>query len=182
MTPRRERKSIRRREILAAAFECFIQYGHAKTTFDDVARKTEVSRSLLYSYFKDKEDLFLAVAQDVLEGQRQKTEAALKSGAGDERKFHEVLELWGVELYAKVSDSPHGRELLGEGYRAWEVIGSKYRDYLIRVLSRFVGASDISELLVLCMKGAQGDQPSVPVLRKRLRLLARLAWARRGRP
>lgn len=179
MSPRRD---DRRREILAAAFECFIQYGHAKTTFDDVARKAEVSRSLLYSYFKDKEDLFLSVARELLDEQRQKTEAVLKSGAGDERMFHEVLELWGLGLYAKVADSPHGRELLGEGYRAWEVIGSKYRDYLIRVLSRFVGASDISELLVLCMKGVQGDHPSVPVLRKRMRLLARLAWNRRERP
>jgi AcrR family transcriptional regulator len=182
MVPRRERKNIRRREILAAAFECFIQYGHAKTTFDDVARKTEVSRSLLYAYFKDKEDLFLSVARELLDEQRQKTEAVLKSGSSDEEKFRDVLELWGLGLYAKVSDSPHGRELLGEGYRAWEVIGSKYREYLIRALSRFVGGADVSELLVLCMKGAQGDQPSVPVLRKRLRLLERLAWKRRGRP
>ena len=182
MSPAQERKNHRRKEILAAAFECFIQYGHGKTTFEDVAGKAGVSRSLLYAYFEDKEDLFLAVAQDVLAGQRQKTEAVLDSGSAERDKFGEILDLWGVDLYAKVADSPHGGELLGEGYRAWEVIGAKYREYLIQVLARFVGSADVSEILVLCLKGLQGDRPSVPVLRKRTRLLEGLSWKRRARP
>ena len=43
MTPRRD---DRRRQILDAAFAVFIQYGYAKTTFEDVARKAEVSATL----------------------------------------------------------------------------------------------------------------------------------------
>jgi len=182
MEPLKERKDIRRKEILAAAFGCFNQYGYAKTTFDDVARSAGVSRSLLYAYFKDKKDLFLSVAQDVLDEQRRQTEAVLKSDAGDERKFQEVLELWAVDLYAKVSDSPHGGELLDEGLRAWEEIGVKYKEYLIRALSRFLDGTEVAELLVLSIKGIQGDRPSVPVLRKRIGLLAQLGWQRRRRP
>jgi AcrR family transcriptional regulator len=182
MSPTKERKNIRRREILAAALECWIRYGFAKTVFDDVARKAGVSRSLLYAYFQDKKHLFLSVARDLLDEQRQKTEAVLRSDAGDKRKLQEVLELWSVDLYAKVANSPHGGELLDEGMRAWEEIGVKYNDYLIRALSRFVGGAKVAALLVLSIKGIQGDRPSVPILRKRIRLLAELGWQRRRRP
>ena len=179
MSPAEERKNIRRQEILAAALECFIQYGFAKTVFDDVARKAGVSRSLLYAYFKDKKHLFLSVVQDVLQELRQETEAVLQSDAGDKDKFLEVLERWGVGLYAKGADSPHGGELLDEGMRAWEEVGVKYKDYLIRVLARFMGGAEAAEFVVLSIKGLQSDRPSVPALRKRVKLLAELCRRRR---
>jgi len=182
MSPWQQRKSIRRKEILAAALECFIQYGYAKTVFDDVARKAGVSRSLLYAYFKDKKHLFLSVVHDVLEEQRLQTEAVLESAVNDREKLLKILELWGVERYAQVADSPHGGELLGEGYRAWEEIGKRYMEYLVRVVSGFVGGAEVAELIVLSVKGLQADRPSVLCLRRRIRLLAELGWQRRGRP
>jgi AcrR family transcriptional regulator len=172
----------RRQAILVAAFDCFIQYGHAKTTFDDVAKKAEVSRSLLYTYFKDKEDLFLSVARQVLDEQRRKTEAVIESGSGAEQEFRDILELWGLELYAKVSDSAHGRELLGEGYRVWDQIGRKYHDYLVRLLSGFVGGADAAEVVVLSIRGLQWDHPSMAVLRKRIRVLEGLVLKHKRRP
>ena len=177
-----DRKTLRRKEILAAALDCFVQYGFAKTVFDDVAQKAGVSRSLLYAYFEDKKHLFLAVFHDVLEEQRKKTQAALRSRAGAKEKFLQVLELWGVELYAKSADNPHGVELMEEGLRVWEQAGVKYRDYLIRALAPFVGGADAAEFVVLAIKGLQSDRPTVPALSKRVKLLADLAWQRRGRP
>ncbi|MCX5796310.1 MAG: TetR/AcrR family transcriptional regulator [Elusimicrobia bacterium] len=182
MSPAQQRKDIRRQSILAAALECFIQYGLHKTTFEDVSKQAGVSRSLLYAYFKDKRHLFLSVVKDVLDEYRRKTDTVLKSGLGSREKFQEVLGLWGVELYAKGADSPNGGELLDEGLRAWEQVGVKYKEYLIRVLAGFAGGADAAELVVLSIKGLQSDRPSVPVLRKRIGLLAQLAWQRRGRP
>jgi len=180
--PTKQRKDIRRKEILAAALECFVQYGLHKTTFEDVARRAEVSRSLIYSYFEDKKHLFLSVVKDVLDEQRLKTEMVLKSGLGDEEKFLEILESWGVKLYAKGADSPHGGELLEEGLRAWEQVGVKYKEYLVRVLAKFVGGADVAEFVVLSIKGLQSDHPSVPVLRKRAKLLVELCRRRSRRP
>ncbi|MBI5240243.1 MAG: TetR/AcrR family transcriptional regulator [Elusimicrobia bacterium] len=177
--PALERKSSRRRELMAAAFGCFVQYGYAKTVFEDVARKAGVSRSLLYSYFKDKKDLFLSVVKDCLDDARRRSDVVLGSRAPDREKLLQVMEIWCVELYAMGADSPHGGELLDEGTRAWEEVGVKYKEYLVRALARFVGGSEVSELIVLSVKGLQADRPSVLVLRRRIRLLAELGWQRR---
>jgi AcrR family transcriptional regulator len=177
-----DRKSLRRKAMLGAALECFIQYGLQKTTFEDVARQAGISRSLIYAYFKDKKHLFLSVVKDVLDECRTKTDAVLKSDLPMEERFREVLDLWGVKLYAKGADNPHGSELLEEGLRAWEEVGVKYKQYLIRALARFVGGADAAELIVLSIKGLQSDRPSVPVLRKRIRLLAELGWQGRKIP
>jgi AcrR family transcriptional regulator len=181
MGPGPGRKGIRRRELLSAAQRCFIQYGYAKTTFDDVARQAGVSRSLLYAYFKDKNDLFLSVVRDCLDEARRRSDAALASPAGDKDKLLQVLEIWCVELYAMGADSPHGRELLDEGTRAWDEVGVKYMEYLVRALAPFVDGPEVAELLVLSVKGLQADRPSVVRLRRRIRLLAEMGWKRRGK-
>jgi AcrR family transcriptional regulator len=182
MSPSNERKDIRRKEILSAALDCFVQYGYGKTTFEDVAGKAKVSRSLIYAYFEDKKHLFLSVVKDVLDEHRRMTEQVLKSGSGDHEKFLGILDLWGVKLYAKGADSPHGGELLDEGLRAWEEVGVKYKEYLIRTLAQFVGGTDVAELAILSIKGLQSDRPSVSALRKRIKLLAELSWRQDGRP
>ena len=176
-----DRKDVRRKEILGAAYKVFIQYGYGKTTFDDIAHKAGVSRTLLYAYFDDKKDLFLSVARELLDGQGTKTEAILKSKEADEQKLVGILQLWSVELYADVADSPHGGELLDEGYRAWEQIGVHYKEKIVRAVTPFVGGPDVAEIIILALKGLQADRPSVPVLRKRVKLLAEVGMASRGK-
>jgi TetR/AcrR family fatty acid metabolism transcriptional regulator len=53
--------------ILQAAEELIFEKGVARTTIAQIARKAEVSDSLAYQYFKDKEDLVFAVAYRRLE-------------------------------------------------------------------------------------------------------------------
>ena len=53
--------------ILQAAEELIFEKGVARTTIAQIARKAEVSDSLAYQYFKDKEDLVFAVAYQRLE-------------------------------------------------------------------------------------------------------------------
>ena len=179
MTPRRD---DRRRQILDAAFAVFIQYGYAKTTFDDVARKAEVSRSLLYAYFKDKEDLFLSAVRDCLAEQRRQSDEVLAGAGSREQKVLRLLEIWCVDLYAEALSSPHGGELIAEGTRAWDSVGVKYRDYLIRELGRLVGDAEAAELMVLSVRGLQHDHPSLPRLRRRVHLLAELCGRPRRKP
>ncbi|MCX5787329.1 MAG: TetR family transcriptional regulator [Elusimicrobia bacterium] len=171
----KDRRDARRKELLDAAYERFMQYGYSKTTFDDIAQKAGVSRTLLYAYFEDKKELFRSVARDVLDGQRLKTEAVLESKETDEEKLVAILELWSVELYARIADKPHGGELLEEGYRAWEKIGVHYMSTLVRALAPLAGGPEVAELLILSLGGLQQDHPTVAALRKRVSVLARLA-------
>jgi len=44
----------RRNQILAAALHCFLQFGYAKTSMDDVASNANLSSPLIYLRFKSK--------------------------------------------------------------------------------------------------------------------------------
>ena len=54
-------------KILQVAEELIFEKGVARTTIAQIARKAEVSDSLAYQYFKDKEDLVFSVAYQRLE-------------------------------------------------------------------------------------------------------------------
>ena len=52
---RREREKQERREsILDSAEQCFFSKGYERTAMDEIARGAQLSRALLYVYFKDK--------------------------------------------------------------------------------------------------------------------------------
>jgi TetR/AcrR family transcriptional regulator len=62
ITERREReKKQRKNDIVDAAERVFFRKGHEYTTMDDVANEAELSKGTLYLYFKNKEDLYLAI-------------------------------------------------------------------------------------------------------------------------
>jgi AcrR family transcriptional regulator len=61
---RREReKEQRRNDILDAAEKVFFLKGFNYATMDEVAEAAEFSKGTLYLYFKNKEDLYFAIAQ-----------------------------------------------------------------------------------------------------------------------
>ena len=62
ITERREReKEQRKNDIIDAAERVFFEKGHEIATMDDVANEAELSKGTLYLYFKNKEDLYLAI-------------------------------------------------------------------------------------------------------------------------
>jgi AcrR family transcriptional regulator len=56
--------AARRREILAAARSCFARYGYEGATVRRLEERTGLSRGAIFHHFRDKESLFLAVAED----------------------------------------------------------------------------------------------------------------------
>jgi AcrR family transcriptional regulator len=54
----------RRREILAGARACFARYGYEGATVRRLEQETGLSRGAIFHHFRDKESLFLAVAED----------------------------------------------------------------------------------------------------------------------
>lgn len=47
--------------ILRAGSECFARYGYDKTTLDDIGRRAGLNKASLYYYFKNKEEIYIAV-------------------------------------------------------------------------------------------------------------------------
>ena len=65
---RKEReKKLRREAILNAAKELFFTKGFNATTMEDIAEKGELSVATLYSYFKNKEELYASLNMLTLE-------------------------------------------------------------------------------------------------------------------
>lgn len=55
----KEIKDQRKSEILSKSVELFAKFGFDQVTMDDIAKATKCSRTLLYHYFKSKDDLLL---------------------------------------------------------------------------------------------------------------------------
>jgi TetR/AcrR family transcriptional regulator, transcriptional repressor of aconitase len=54
----------RRREILAGARSCFARFGYEGATVRRLEEATGLSRGAIFHHFRDKDSLFLAVAED----------------------------------------------------------------------------------------------------------------------
>jgi TetR/AcrR family transcriptional regulator, transcriptional repressor of aconitase len=54
----------RRRQILAGARACFARYGYEGATVRRLEEETGLSRGAIFHHFRDKDSLFLAVAED----------------------------------------------------------------------------------------------------------------------
>jgi AcrR family transcriptional regulator len=61
-----EHRLARRAQIVAAARTCVLDEGFHKTTMADVIRESGLSAGAVYGYFKSKEEIVAAIAEDAL--------------------------------------------------------------------------------------------------------------------
>jgi AcrR family transcriptional regulator len=59
-------KESRRLEIANAARELFTDFGYKSVSMDQIAQKSNVAKGTVYLYFKDKDDLFFHLANELL--------------------------------------------------------------------------------------------------------------------
>ncbi|MBA4347287.1 MAG: TetR/AcrR family transcriptional regulator [Clostridiales bacterium] len=68
MTIREDQKEKRRQEILFEGLNLFIQKGYSGTTIKDIANAVGMSVGLMFHYFASKEELYLALVSQGIEG------------------------------------------------------------------------------------------------------------------
>nr|WP_067060739.1 TetR/AcrR family transcriptional regulator [Mucilaginibacter sp. L294] len=56
-----DQQDIKREKILEASYQRFLHYGYSKTTMNEIAGDLSMSKALLYYYFPDKSELYMAV-------------------------------------------------------------------------------------------------------------------------
>ena len=76
---RAEQSEATRRRLLAVARELFAERGYAGTATEEVVQRAGVTRGALYHQFRDKEDLFRAVYEEVEYELAEKIVAGLRS-------------------------------------------------------------------------------------------------------
>lgn len=90
--PRTKLPEVRRKDILGAARSVLIEKGYHQVLLDDVARRAGVAKGTLYLYFRDKEDLFANVLDDVLNGLKARIEAAERQPSAPLQGLRRVIE------------------------------------------------------------------------------------------
>jgi TetR/AcrR family transcriptional regulator len=100
---REEERERRRLEIIEAAERLYAEKGWDLLTMDQVARAARLSRTLVYVYFKDKDDLMLAIAGRGLE----KLAGVFREAVGTARTGLDKLEAIGRAYIAFGVAFPH---------------------------------------------------------------------------
>lgn len=67
---REERKAQNREKLLVAARRVFAEKGFGEATARDIVRETDLASGTFYNYFRDKEDAFRALLQELAERSR----------------------------------------------------------------------------------------------------------------
>lgn len=134
-----EEKAQRRRTIIDAAERVLQRKSIDDVTMSDVAKEARLSRSLLYVYFEDKDDIYMAVTRRSFRTLRQAFEAAHDNhdtgllrirGIGEAyiRLSHEhpvyfeaITRFEGRELDPEESES-YERQCMAEGDRVFEIM------------------------------------------------------------
>jgi AcrR family transcriptional regulator len=165
------KKSIQtRQQIINAANRCFMQYGYSKTTFGDIANEAGVSRALIYSYFKNKCDLFVNLTRDEHDSFKIMSEEVLKSDVSDKEKLSRIIDIWIVNSYSDLRNSNYGNELLDGLVNISEQSEKRFRKLFAMSIKPIIG-EDMAEIIVFSLRGLIDDRPPLKTLQKRIALL-----------
>jgi AcrR family transcriptional regulator len=78
---REERKAQNRAKLLEAARKVFAEKGYGEATARDIVRETDLATGTFYNYFDDKQDVFMALLEEMGEkGRAIAREQRLESG------------------------------------------------------------------------------------------------------
>lgn len=98
-----ERRARTRRRLLDAARRAFAVRGYDSASLDSIAAEASLSKGAVYAHFPTKQDLYLAVVEEVLADARSRVEsvsAQLESGRTPEAAYRAYFEDGGGTLHA----------------------------------------------------------------------------------
>lgn len=171
MSNKEERDRARRQAIIEAALSCFLQFGYAKTSLEDIARRAKLSRPLLYQKFANKEAIFAAAYESMFEGLYPRAHAVLAEGCSRKDQLARVCEIVVLEPWTLLQKAPMAEEF----YRACETlapeIAAKHAKKWLAIVQRILADRLSAEVFTLALEGVYSDLPTVAVLRKRIAVL-----------
>jgi len=142
-----------RERILAAALRVFAEKGYRRSTIQDVVRESGLSVGAIYTWFRSKDELFLASCD--LSSGRGLEELATRLTAG--RTTLERLQI-GIDVYLDSIDEFHGLPGQATLVQAWAEADQEpgVREMLVRRREQLVGAGQL-----LLREGiARGELPA----------------------
>lgn len=164
-------KENRKRAILTSALKCFLQFGYAKTSMDDVAKEANLSRPLIYINFKNKEDLYIGVIEYLAEGRFEATEKILASKLAKKDKLIRIYEIFLLEPWEQIIGKPMSADFYTTCQTLFQEVSKKYKRQTLNCTQSILVDEKISEIFMLAVEGLKSDLPDTKVLRNRLLIL-----------
>ncbi|CEG29622.1 TetR/AcrR family transcriptional regulator [Bacillus sp. B-jedd] len=81
----------RRQHIIEAATKSFSLFGYKATTMDQVARLANVGKGTIYTFFKNKEELFDEIITSLIKEMKREADEAFKPGLSFHENVHRSL-------------------------------------------------------------------------------------------
>jgi AcrR family transcriptional regulator len=169
------RDAGKRNRILEGALTVFLAYGYQRTTMDDIARAAEMSRPSLYLQFRNKADIYRAIAADIMDQSVLAAERAA-AGPGDlAERLSGLIEDAVFSLHERLAGSPHAADIMDmKNNLAADLVG-RWKDGLCRAIVGAIAeevaltgvdlaARDLSPPLLasLMMDGLEGMKLRIP--------------------
>lgn len=166
-----DRQAARRKLIIDAALECFLQYGFAKTSLDDIARRARLSRPLLYLQFKNKDELFVETLRTLYLSEFENARPVLDLPLSKKEKLYRIYEELYIKPWLYIYKAPSGKEFIEQCHKHFPQLDEEYEKKLLKLLLPIFADKATAQLFMLCIDGLYPDDPSPAVLQKRIRLL-----------
>jgi len=178
-----------RERILDAAFKLFGRYGFKRTSMEDIADDAGLSRTALYLQFRNKEDIFRALAAGLHEQALSRAEVALESDQPLADRLRAAVEAKTLRMVEIVRSSPHGSELTDEKNRLCGDMATdsarRFQEMLTRAFIRAdeqeidlavagLSASEASDLFARALTGLKGPDTTSARYRKHLASLVKV--------
>lgn len=167
-----DNQQTRRVEILDAARWCFLNFGFAKTSLDDIAKRANISRTLLYRTYKNKEDIFKAVFRHWLMAHLPEAETAAARKGDPYQRLLDVCRIVVVDPWNEMYGAPMAHEFFDSCARIDEETSTLHRQTAIACFAKIFGDQAAADVFVLSLDGLLGDKPQTEVLAARVKLLA----------
>ncbi|MBM4255845.1 MAG: TetR/AcrR family transcriptional regulator [Deltaproteobacteria bacterium] len=113
MSPREAPSTKDKHEaILTAAFSLFGHYGYRRTSIDDIAQEAGIAKGTVYLYFKSKEEIFRALAQQLIDKMLAASETAQAAAHNVPEQLRGILDAKFGYFFELLHASAHVREIL----------------------------------------------------------------------
>lgn len=103
---------LKRQRILERAARVFLAYGIQRTTMDDIAKAAEMSRPALYLLFRNKIDIYQAIALSYFDASAASARRVLAGDGPIGERLNLLLETSMFAMMEEFMRSPHGHEIL----------------------------------------------------------------------
>ena len=177
-------------KIVTAAFRLFHQHGFKKVTMSDLAAAAEMSRPTLYAACASKEAVFAALIQRQHERGDAELALRLPRARSLTSRLGVLFDVWILEPFASVVDSPNGLDLLANGHTyapdAYDSTYSRFEAHLVSVLApamkgrRALSAADLAHILMLATRGLKASVTTLAELQRFTQGLIAMAVATAG--